>query len=262
MLNLKFDIDIDNCLIAVNFYKKIFTTKTIIFLHDALGSIKTWGNFPEKTFSSSDFNVLVYDRLGHGDSDKLNNTKRKPNYLEKEAIVLNKIIEYLNLDEVILFGHSDGGTIALLTAAFYPQKIKAVITEGAHIYNEEITKAAIKNVKVDFFQGDLREKLKMYHGNKTNILFNTWANIWLSKEFAFWNDEHHLNNIKCPALIIQGENDQFGSLEQVRCIAEQTKGYSSTFVIPNVGHAPHKVVPNVILNKSLYFLKEINAEVL
>ncbi len=227
---------------------------TIIFLHESFGCIRHWRDFPEKLGEITGFNTLVYDRQGYGQSDSFTVTKRTNDYLEREADVLNQLMETLALKEVILFGHSDGGSIALLAAAKYPEKIKMVITEGAHVLVEEVTLDGIRKAEELYENGNLKEKLGYYHGEKTEMVFRLWADTWLSEEFRSWNIEHFLKRIQCLVLIIQGKKDEYGTIKQVESIRENVPGPVGV-CMPEAGHTPHRETPEVVIAAVQAFLK-------
>ena len=240
--------------IAVKRLSKYPGKPTVIFLHDSLGCIDLWKDFPSKLADLIHYNVLIYDRQGHGKSGNLNNSKRGPDYLEQEADILNQLIQYWNLEQVLLFGHSDGGSIALITAAKYPDRIKGLIIEAAHIFVEELTIKGIQDA-IDLYQySQLKVKLARYHGEKTDDLFWAWAATWTSPGFRSWNIEHYLPKIMCPTLIIQGEEDDYGTLQQVERIIHGCSGPTEKCVVPSVGHNPHKEAPDIILEASSQFL--------
>jgi len=230
---------------------------TIIFLHDSLGCIKLWRDFPEKIGKLTKCNILVYDRQGYGQSCPFTYSKRDNYYMEKEADLLSELLDYWNIDKAILFGHSDGGSIALITAGKYPEKIQGVITEGAHIFVEDVTINGIEEAIQLYRKTDLKTKLEKYHGNKTDEMFWAWASTWTTDEFRNWNIEKLLAKIQCRSLIIQGEEDEYGTLKQVKHIISQTKGQSCQMIIPKVKHTPHKEVPEMILEKTSEFINQI-----
>jgi len=176
--------------------------------------------------------------------------------MELEADILDKLITYWQLDHVILFGHSDGGSIALIAGGKYPNKINGIITEGAHIFVEEVTTKGIEAAVELYKTTDLKSKLTKYHGNKTEALFWVWASTWVTEEFKHWNIETFLPQLVCPSLIIQGKEDEYGTIDQVNKIVSQTKGESNALLIPKVKHTPHKEVSELILSKSAEFILE------
>lgn len=228
---------------------------TIVFLHDSLGCTQLWRDFPAKLAEETQCNVLVYDRLGYGKSFPMLTHERENNYMESEADVLNDLLNELNLKDIILFGHSDGGTIALITASKYPEKIKAVICEAGHIFVEDVTVNGVKDALEAYNATNLPERLQKYHGDKVEMIVRAWTEIWLSERFRSWNIEYLLKNIVSPLLFIQGEADDYGTLDQVEKTVSQVSGSAEKFIIPNVGHTPHKEVPEVVLEKAAEFIK-------
>ncbi|WP_233557600.1 alpha/beta fold hydrolase [Aquimarina sp. AD1] len=250
------DINIDTTRIRLSEDLRSFNLSkpTIIFLHDSLGCIELWRDFPNKIKQSTNFNVLSYDRQGYGKSERFSETKRSKDYLKKEAEILARLIDTLELKKVILFGHSDGGTIALLTASLYPEKVTGIITEGAHVFVEKETLQGIRKAKIAYKTTNLKDKLTKYHQNNTEDVFRMWTETWLSPSFLDWNIENYLSNIQCPSLIIQGENDEYGTLEQVYSIVRKTTGKSKSLIIPNIGHTPHKENSEVVIDKTTKFV--------
>ncbi|MEW7291873.1 alpha/beta fold hydrolase [Aquimarina sp. 2304DJ70-9] len=233
--------------------------RTIIFLHDSLGCIKLWRNFPEQIKEKTGCNVLSYDRQGYGKSEAFTASKRSNDYLKKEAEILGKIIDQLQLSHVVLFGHSDGGSIALLTAALYPERIAGIITEGAHVFVEKETIQGIQEAVKAYMNTNLKDKLHKYHGNKTEDVFRMWTETWLSNTYQSWNIEEYLSMITCPSLIIQGEKDEFGTIDQVNAITQKTSGDSNALIIPNIGHTPHKESPEIVVKETTAFINNLQS---
>ncbi len=229
---------------------------TIIFLHDSLGSVKLWRDFPEKLAQATNCNALIYDREGHGESSAFNITKRPINYLELGADTLNQIIQQLNLNQIILFGHSDGATIALQYAAKYHTNLIATIVEGVHVFVEEETLNGIKEAKQALKTTNLKERVAKYHGDKTELLFKLWMETWLSDEYRNWNIEKEIKNIQSPILVFQGENDEFGTIEQVDKIKTNVNCKVEDYLIKDCGHNPHKEQPEFTLNTTTNFIKQ------
>jgi len=237
-------------------YKKDPNRPTIVFLHDSLSCIELWRDFPKNLGALADCNVLVYDRNGYGKSSPFITSKRDNNYLEFEADILSEVLEVCGVKHTILFGHSDGGSIALIAAAKYPSHIAGIITEGAHIFVEDITLQGIREAVIAYDTTNLKEKLQKYHGDKTAAVFAAWADTWLTDTYRYWNIEHFLPLIKCPALIIQGEHDEYGSLEQVNGIIKQVPK-ASQLIIPGIGHTPHKEAKELVLEHAAAFISHL-----
>lgn len=250
-------IDVKGKNLFIEFNNSFENKPTIVFLHDSLGSVQLWRDFPEKLSEATQCNVLVYDRLGYGKSFPMITHKRENNYMELEADVLNDLLSELNINNAILFGHSDGGTIALIAASKYPENVKAVICEAGHIFVEDITVKGVEEALNAYKTTNLPQRLEKYHGDKVEMIVKAWTEIWLSDKFRSWNIEYLLKYIKSPLLFIQGETDEYGTLDQVEKTVSQVKGTAEKFIIPNIGHTPHKESPEIVLNKSIEFINSV-----
>lgn len=237
--------------------EKIDADIPVIFLHDSLGSISVWKEFPKKVADRIHLKCIIYDRQGYGSSDPFLNVVRDNSYLETQANFLIKLLDALRISQCILFGHSDGGSIALIAAAKYPERIKGIITEGAHVFVEEITLEGIRTAVETYKHTDLKTRLEKHHGDKVENVFNAWTQTWLNPEFRKWNIEHFLEKIKCPVLVVQGEKDEYGSELQVNSICSKVQGHSEKLMIPSVGHSPHKEAPGETLHVTAHFIKSI-----
>ncbi|PJJ62825.1 alpha/beta fold hydrolase [Chryseobacterium geocarposphaerae] len=239
-------------------YQNSFENKpTIVFLHDSLGSAQLWRDFPSKLSEATQCNLLVYDRLGYGKSFPMPTHERENNYMETEADILNDILNTFNINDVILFGHSDGATIALITASKYPEKIRATICEAGHIFVEDVTVKGVKDALEAYQTTNLPERLQKYHRDKVPMMVKAWTKIWLSERFRSWNIEYLLKDIQCPLLFIQGEADEYGTLNQVEKTISQVSGSAEKFIIPNIGHTPHKECPELVLNRAVEFINNV-----
>ena len=213
---------------------------TLVFLHEGLGSIEMWHDFPTILAETTACDCLIYDRWGHGRSDPLD-VKRTLGYVHGEALdSLPEVLNHSNVDDAILIGHSDGGSIALIFAAEYPEILRGIITEAAHVFVEEITLEGIREALDIYNNTDLKQRLARYHGTNTEKIFRAWHETWLQPEFKSWDIQDCLPKIKCPVLVIQGEDDQYGTAAQVEAIAHQVTGPSKPLLIPNCAHIPHR----------------------
>lgn len=228
----------------------------IIFLHDSLGSITVWKQFPKLVAEQANLKSIVYDREGYGQSDPFVNAKRNNRYLELQADFLIRFLDQLNIDKCILFGHSDGGSIALIAGAKYPERIQGIITEGAHVFVEEVTLAGILAAKESFKNTDLKTKLIRHHGDKVDAIFSAWTETWLNQGFKTWNIEEFLQHIECPVLTIYGEKDEYGTLLQAESISTKISGYSEKLIIPGIGHTPHKEAKETTLMATGGFIQK------
>jgi pimeloyl-ACP methyl ester carboxylesterase len=213
--------------------------EVIIFLHEALGSIPQWRNFPEECCHKLRLNGILYERQGHGASSSFS-SERTDEYLHDYAWKeMPQVIDALIPPEkrIILIGHSDGGSIALLYAAKFSKKVSACITLAAHVINEPETIAGIDPALKAFSEGKL-EKLRLYHKDKTDDLFKAWANTWRRDSFKSWNICREIQSIEVPVLAIQGKADQYGTEKQLDLIKGNCR-FSSTKFINGLGHHPH-----------------------
>jgi pimeloyl-ACP methyl ester carboxylesterase len=231
----------------------------LVFLHEALGSIPQWRSFPQKLCECLKLNGLVYERQGHGLSSALSKP-RTAAYLHEYAFEeLPQFLDTVVLEKtkLILVGHSDGGTIALLYASRFPEKVHGVITLAAHVVNEPETINGIGPAVEAYGAGKL-EKLKVYHGEKTGDLFYAWANTWRSSQFKNWNILEELKSIKTPVLAIQGRDDQYGTSKQLKLIQNAIRSNCETLIITSCGHHPHSEQFEIVSEAIIRFLDGMN----
>jgi pimeloyl-ACP methyl ester carboxylesterase len=212
----------------------------LVFLHDSWGCVEMWGDFPEMLVEMSGLNGLVYDRRGYGRSSPFAVTRRDEFYLHDEARELIGVLDACRIQNAVIYGHSDGATIALLAAALYSERVKGLILEGAHSFIEDSGKAAVLETRERAKETSLLASLEKYHGNKTEELFRLWHETWLSDYFAHWTIVPLLHNITCPILAFQGEHDDFGSIEQLNVLKKEIPTQVTIAEIPNAGHTPRK----------------------
>lgn len=230
---------------------------TLVFLHEGLGCIELWRDFPETLCEATGCSGLVYDRKGYGGSEKFEGPW-SPDYLQKESLTyLPELLKECNIDHTILIGHSDGGTIALITAAIHGNLVYAIITEAAHIFVEEQTITGIRKAVEAFETTPLKEKLARYHKENTKTIFYRWADRWLSPEFLKWNIERYLPKIICPILVLQGSDDEYGTTAQIQGIVDHVSGPVYSKLIPDCGHVPHYQAKNTVLSEMTQFIRTI-----
>jgi pimeloyl-ACP methyl ester carboxylesterase len=162
--------------------------------------------------------------------------------------VLERVLDAAGIEQAVLFGHSDGGTIALLAAALHPARVEGVITEAAHVFVEERTLAGIRDAQRAIETENLLSRLERHHGDKAGPLAATWIDTWLSPGFRDWNIEAELRRrIRCPVLALQGSQDEYGTQAQVHAIAQGVGGPSRSAIFPGLGHTPHREDPDAVL---------------
>lgn len=229
----------------------------LIFLHEGLGSIGQWQDFPERLCQRTSCPGLVYDRQGYGGSSPLTEP-RALDYLHKYAqIELPQLLAaVLPGRPYVLIGHSDGGSISLIHGAEKPAGLKGIITEAAHVLVEPETLAGIEQAVAAHQQGHLRG-LARYHGEKAEAVFSAWADTWLSPPFAAWNIEYLLPAIEVPLLVLQGMADQYGSQAQVDSIVSRSSGQATPLMLEDCGHTPHKDMPALVLDLMSCFVNRV-----
>jgi pimeloyl-ACP methyl ester carboxylesterase len=230
---------------------------TIVMLHEGLGSIALWRDFPHALAARTGCGVLVYSRYGHGESD-IQTEKRPINFMHHEGeVVLPELLDKLAIARPILLGHSDGGSIALVFAGHYPDRARALILEAPHVFVEDLSVASIAAAKTRYETTDLRSRLGCYHAN-VDATFWAWNNVWLDPQFRSWNIEAYLNSIRCPILCLQGEGDEYGTRAQVDAILTKVSG-AELVMLSQCGHSPHRDQRETTLEKMAEFVAKIES---
>jgi pimeloyl-ACP methyl ester carboxylesterase len=230
---------------------------TLVFLHEGLGSIPQWRDFPQALCATTGCPGLVYERWGYGGSDPLI-LPRPADFLEREAgQALAEVLEACAIERPILIGHSDGGTIALLYAAAFPERPVGVITEAAHVVLDEVTLTGITEVVRWWQGGDLRARLERHHGANAEAMFRGWSETWLRPERRDWSITARLGSIRCPVLAIQGADDEHGLPAQLEAIVQGVAGPAEGFMVPDCGHVPHHQAREVVLARMAAFIGEL-----
>ena len=197
---------------------------TLVFLHEGLGSIAQWRDFPDALCRAVGLPGLVYERWGFGASEPLE-LPRPRDYLEREAErFLPDVLAACGIARPILIGHSDGGTIALLHAAAFPERPLAIVTEAAHVFVEEVTLTGVRAAAAQWEQGALKTGLWRYHGGQAESVFRGWAETWLRADFRDWSMVDRLGAITSPLLATQGADDEYGTAAQVEAIVAGVSG--------------------------------------
>jgi pimeloyl-ACP methyl ester carboxylesterase len=210
----------------------------LVFLHEGLGCAGLWKTFPDRVAEATGCPALVFSRYGYGKSDRLA-TARQVDYMHREALdTLPEVLCQLAVAAPILIGHSDGASIALIHAGAGTWQVRGVVAMAPHVFVEDITFGSIAQAKVAFETTDLAQKLGRYHDDPAST-FRGWNDIWLHPDFRRWNIESYLPDITCPVLLVQGADDQYGTLAQVEAIARQVRGPIEQVVLPSCGHSPH-----------------------
>ncbi len=227
----------------------------LVFLHEGLGSVSMWRDFPQAVSDATGCEAIVYSRYGYGRSDPLQ-ADRHVRYMHDEALAaLPELLDQLGLERPILFGHSDGGSIALIHAGACPRPVSAVVVMAPHVLVEDISVTSIAQAKVAYETTDLRQRLGRYHADVDSAFWG-WNRIWLHPDFRAWNIEEYLPRIPCPVLAIQGEDDEYGTMEQIERIA---RGAADVELVKlaDCRHSPHKDQPAAVIESVRGFLARV-----
>jgi pimeloyl-ACP methyl ester carboxylesterase len=222
----------------------------LVFLHEGLGSVALWRDFPARLAQATGRRALLYSRAGHGHSP-LPDADRAPRFMHDEALdVLPGLLEEAGIREPILVGHSDGASIALIHASRHP--VSGLVLLAPHVFVEDISVASIAEARDTFESTDLRDRMARYHDDPERT-FRLWNDVWLAPEFRDWNIEDVLPGVTAPALLIQGEHDQYGTLAQVEAVRRGVSG-PAELVILDCRHAPHLEAPEETLAAAARFV--------
>jgi pimeloyl-ACP methyl ester carboxylesterase len=241
---------------------RFFTTKvdspTMIFLHDSWGCVSLWGDFPKRVSKIAGLDALLYDRRGYGKSSDFAVTERTEQYLHDEAHELVRVMDACTIEKAVIYGHSDGATIALIAAALYPERVKGLLLEGSHSFIEDSGKAAVLATRERAKENNLLTSLEKYHGSKTPKLFRLWHETWLSDFFSKWTIVPILNRISCSVLAFQGESDEFGTIEQLNVLKKEIPTDVTIVEIRNAAHTPRKEAETETMALLTNWLKAIS----
>ena len=229
----------------------------IVFLHEGLGSVAMWKDFPAQLCEAAGARGLVFSRPAYGRSTPREDDEIwDVDFMHRQAHeVLPAFFKALGLTEVPwLLGHSDGGSIALLYAARFPDRVAGLVVLAPHIFVEDVTVANIEQARLAYLETDLPKKLGRYHDDVDSAFWG-WNRIWLHPPFKQWNIEAELDAIRCPVLAIQGIDDEYGTLAQIRGIAERVPG-TALVELPDCGHSPHRDQPEKAIVATVSFINE------
>lgn len=228
----------------------------LILLHNSLGSVGQWRDFPEHLCSALSRRIIAYDRLGFGKSDS-RETLPTIAFIDEEATrFFPAIKEQLSIQNYLMLGHSVAGGMAITIAAS-DEDCKAVITVSSQAFVEDLTVKGIHEAMELFEQTGQKKKLEKWHGDKTEWVLHAWADVWLSDEFKDWSLEPVIHEVTCPVLALHGDRDEYGSAAFPKFIAERSGGKGTMKIITDCGHMPHKEKPDVVIRTVSDFIDRI-----
>ena len=228
---------------------------TIVLLHEGLGSVSMWRDFPRRVAEATGHDVLVYSRQGYGRSAPLTGP-RSVGFMHGEAlVVLPEILDALEIRRPILLGHSDGGSIAIIHAGGSGREVAGLILLAPHVMVEDVSVASIAKARVAYAQGDVRARLARHHDDVDGA-FRGWNDVWLSPEFRDWSIEEYLPRITCPVLAIQGAQDEYGTMEQVDRVGRAIP-HARILKLARCGHSPHRDCAEDVLEAIRGFVERV-----
>jgi pimeloyl-ACP methyl ester carboxylesterase len=229
----------------------------IVFLHEGLGSLSMWRDFPRRVADATGHGALVYSRYGYGQSDPLK-SPRQVSFMHEEALdVLPELLDKLEIERPILFGHSDGASIALIYAGGTERPVTGLVLMAPHLFVEEICIKSIEIAKHTYETTDLRQRLGRYHADPDSA-FRGWNDIWLHPDFPKWNIEAYAPHVSTAILAIQGENDEYGTMGQIDRLARLAPA-AELLKLPDCRHSPHRDQPQAVLDAATRFIRTISA---
>ena len=227
----------------------------LVLLHEGLGSVSLWRDFPDKLARRLGMPALVYSRRGYGRSDALDGP-RSPDFMHREASeVLPRLLAHFGIERPILVGHSDGASIALIHAAGANSAVRAVVLMAPHVMVEDVSRAAIQRIRHVYETTDLRTRLGRHHAHVDDA-FLGWSDIWLDLRFADWSLLPECSRLSVPALLIQGRDDEYGTLAQIDAIEARTRAPVRRLVLDGCGHAPQREREQDVVEAIARFIAE------
>ena len=225
---------------------------TLVFLHEGLGSVAMWRDFPSRVAAATGCRTVVYSRYGYGQSDVLA-APFGTDYMHLEAQqALPEILAALKVERPVLVGHSDGASIAIIHIGSDLSPVEAAVVMAPHVFVEDISIRSIAAAKLAYETTDLSQKLARYHQD-VDRTFWAWNDIWLHADFRAWNIESYLLGINCPLLVLQGEDDEYGTARQIDAIAEQVPD-TQPLLLDDCRHSPHRDQPEATLAAIVSFV--------
>ncbi len=230
---------------------------TIVMLHEGLGSVGLWGSFPDQIAAATGAGVFVYSRAGYGRSSP-GRLPRSTRFMHEEACeVLPRVLDGIGFQRGLLLGHSDGGSIATIYAgSVQDHRVRGLVLLAPHFFTEDIGIAEIRRASDAFAAGPFRDKLQRWHAD-VDCAFRSWSEPWLDPQFRKWDITEALGYIRVPILIVQGDQDQYGTLRQLEVAKTECTCPVETVVLPGIRHVPQREAPQATLDAVCSFINRL-----
>jgi len=230
---------------------------TIVMLHEGLGSVSLWGEFPDKIAAATGAGVFAYSRAGYGKSTGAK-LPRTTSFMDEEACeVLPRVLDAIGFRRGVVLGHSDGASIATIYAgSVQDHRVRGLVLIAPHFFTEDMGLAEIRRARKSFDSGALRERLKPYHAD-VDTAFRSWNGPWLHPDFHKWDITEALSYIRVPILIVQGENDQYGTLKQIEVARQECFCPVEAVVLPGIRHIPYREAPELTVDAVAGFINRL-----
>lgn len=219
----------------------------IVLLHDSLGCVALWRDFPEQLSRATGRRVVAYDRLGFGRSDARQGTMPLDFIAQEATAFFPVVLEQLGIGRFVVFGHSVGGGMAVHCAAAWSERCEALITESAQAFVEDRTVQGLRSAREQFKAAQQMQRLARHHGDRAAWVLQAWLGTWLSPEFAGWSLAEVLPRLTCPVLAIHGAEDEYGSARHPEMIARLAPGPVRSLLLAGTGHVPHREQPAQVM---------------
>lgn len=230
---------------------------TLVVLHEGLGSVGLWGDFPDQLQQATGAGVFVYSRAGYGQSSPVKLPRPLTYQTDEATQVLPKLLDAIGIERFVLVGHSDGATISALYAGSHQDhRLHGLVLMAPHFFNEELSVKSIAEAKQAYETGDLKQKLAKWHADPDNAFYG-WNGAWLDPGYRNWDITEQLAYIRVPILIIQGEDDQYGTADQVKAAQDECYCPVEVLMLPGVRHSPHRDAPEKTLTAIVDFVRTL-----
>ena len=236
---------------------------TLVFLHEGLGCVSLWRDLPIRLSETTGLGAFVYSRQGYGNSDPAE-LPRPPDFMDREAgVVLPDVLGAAGIRRYFLIGHSDGASISLIFAANRTTArdgLLGLCLEAPHVFVEDVTVQSIAAIGESYHDGALRQRLTRHHGSNVDTAFWGWNRVWLDPRFRDWNITRTLDAIDVPVQVLQGRNDEYGTLAQIAAIEDGVSGPFQKKLFEQSGHSPHRDQPDAVLSDMAQFIAHYSAD--